>query len=107
MPRKDATVLQAPARRRRAGMRHTDFLEHTLVLAPLRFDANVKIEKHAHGKEALELLTGGGSNPFDHVTTLTDDDGHLRVAVHNDRTVQLEDALAVHGFFESVDQHGA
>src|SRR5205809_2390537 len=82
-----------------------ELAEKPLVFAPPFVNADVEIEENARAERGFELLPRIGADALDHVAALADHDRLLRVALDEDRRVNLDEIL-LFVFFPAVDVDG-
>src|SRR3954454_21965626 len=81
------------------------FAEKTFVLAPRSVYGNVQVEENARAEDRLQFYARLGADPFDHLAALADDDWLLRLTLHDDRRVDLDEVLGL-VLFPAIDGHG-
>src|SRR5262249_4987719 len=99
--RRSPTVLYV------AGRLQTEVPQYALVFAPLRLHADVEIQEHPRVEKTLQILPRRRSDALDHLAASSDHDRLVRLAVDDDRAVQLEQPAVTVGLFEAIDDHGA
>src|SRR6266550_4607557 len=88
----------------KSGKRPVQFAEKTLVLAPGTVDGNVQIEEDLGAENGLQFDPRFGADPLDHVAALSDDDRLLRLALDDDRRVDLDEVFVLF-LFPAIDRH--
>src|SRR3954468_13955161 len=93
-PSGDGVAARQRARIASAGASlQADIVEHALVLAPFRFHPDVQVEKDLGVEKLFQVFARRDADPLDHLAAAADDDGLLRLALDDDRAVEVERAV--------------
>src|SRR5213594_544287 len=86
---------------------HPQVGQHALVFAPLRLDGHPQIDEHVRPEEALEVFARRRADALDHLAAAADHDRLLRLALDEDRAIELEQRTGRPWLFEAVDEDRA
>ena len=78
--------------------------KESLVVTPSFMNCNMKVEEDPGAEDGLQLDPRFGADAFHHVPALADDDRLLRLPLHDDRRVNLDQVLILF-LFPSIDRY--